>query len=117
MNVHVANLLNASVMIIMGAWAYLSSDDPSITSLIPVFLGVILVVFSQGVKHEQKAQAHIAVIVTLLAFISLVARPLPSAISKGEALPIFRIGLMVLTNAVALFFFIQSFIKARKNRV
>lgn len=71
MNTHIANLTNAAVMIVMGSWAYLSSANPSPTSLIPVFLGVILVVMSQGVKHEQKAQAHVAVVVTLLAFISL----------------------------------------------
>jgi hypothetical protein len=116
MNTHIANLTNAAVMIVMGSWAYLSSANPSPTSLIPVFLGVILVVMSQGVKHEQKAQAHVAVVVTLLAFISLAVKPLPSAISKGESLPLLRVALMVITNAVALYYFIQSFIKARKNR-
>ena len=93
MNTHIANLTNAAVMIVMGSWPTCLLVNPSPTSLIPVFLGVILVVMSQGVKHEQKAQAHVAVMVTLLAFISLAVKPLPSAISKGESLPLFSRGL------------------------
>ena len=116
MTAHTANLLNAVVMIVMGSWAYFSSSSPSPTALIPVFLGVILVVMRQGVKNEQKAQAHIAVIVTLIAFLSLAIKPLPSAISKGETMPLVRVATMVLTNAVSLFYFIRSFIQARKNR-
>lgn len=158
MNTHIANLTNAVVMIVMGAWAYLSSANPSPTSLIPVFIGIVLLMNQyvpfkinalvlviigllnflntdqthmafinlfwgvllyfgwQKIKNKRKAQAHVAVVVTLLAFISLVGKPLPSAISKGESLPLFRVALMVITNAVALYYFIQSFIQARKNR-
>ena len=66
MNTHIANLTNAAVMIVMGSWAYLSSVNPSPTSLIPVFLGVILG-HEPGCKTRTKAQAHVAVVVTLLA--------------------------------------------------
>lgn len=52
MNTHIANLTNAAVMIVMGSWAYLSSANPSPTSLIPVFLGVILVVINTNKKHR-----------------------------------------------------------------
>lgn len=72
---------------------------------------------SQGVKNEQKAQAHVAVIVTLVALISLVVMALPGAIKRGENIPIARISIMVLTNLVALVYFIRSFIAARKNRL
>ena len=87
MNTHIANLTNAAVMIVMGSWAYLSSVNPSPTSLIPVFLGVILVVMSQGVKHEQKKK-HRPTWPLWLHYWHLfhwLLKPLPSAISKGES--------------------------------
>jgi hypothetical protein len=114
MNAHIANLINAAAMIILGIWGYSEGHSP--TALIPVFLGVILLVMSQGVKNENKAQAHIAVIVTLLGFLSLFM-PLKGAIGRGDNSATYRVGAMIVTNLVALVFFIRSFIAARKNRL
>jgi hypothetical protein len=115
MNAHIATLINAGAMILLGAWGYLGSETPSPTALIPVFLGVILVVLSQGVKAESKAQAHVAVIITLVGFIALF-KPFFGAIGREDNAAMMRIGIMLLTNLVALVFFIRSFIAARKAR-
>ena len=158
MTAHIANLINAVVMIVMGSWAYFSSASPSPTALIPVFIGIVLLMNQsvsfkinalalvliglldflnndlsyitfifvligvllyfgwKKVKNKHMAQAHAAVVITLLAFLSLAIKPLPSAISKGETMPLVRVATMVLTNAVSLVYFIRSFIQARKNR-
>ena len=79
MNAYKAHLLNALTLMIMGAWGYYSTNAP--TSLIPVFLGVVLLSFSQGVKNENKALAHVAVIVTLLGLIAIVVKPLMVALN------------------------------------
>ncbi len=115
MNAHIATLINAGAMILLGAWGYLGSTTPSPTALIPVFLGVLLLVLSQGVKAESKAQAHAAVIITLLGFIALF-KPFFGAINRDDSAAMLRIGIMLLTNLVALVFFIRSFIAAKKAR-
>jgi hypothetical protein len=116
MNANIANLINAAAMIILGALGYLMSNTPSPTSLIPVFLGIILLVMSQGVRNENKAQAHVAVVITLLAFLSLFM-PLMGSIKREDNSAIMRVGAMILTNLVALVFFIRSFIAAKKKRL
>ncbi len=115
MNAHIATLINAIAMIVLGSWGYLGSVTPSPTALIPVFLGVILIVLSQGVKNENKAQAHVAVIITLLGFIALF-KPFFGAMGRDDNGAAIRIGIMLLTNLIGLVFFIRSFIAARKAR-
>lgn len=115
MNAYLANLINAAAMIILAVWGYFSSISPSKTAFIPVVLGVILLVLSQGVKAESKAQAHAAVIITLLAFIALF-KPFMGAMDRGDNAATIRVGIMLLTNLVALIYFIRSFIAARKAR-
>jgi uncharacterized membrane protein (UPF0136 family) len=113
MNAHIANLLNAVVLLAMGFWGYMDKNAP--TALIPVVFGVILIVMSQGVKNENKAQAHVAVIVTLVALLGIL-KPFFGAIGKGDSIALFRTGLMVLTGIVSMVFFIRSFIAAKKAR-
>ncbi len=115
MNTNLANLINAGAMILLGLWGYFGSETPSPTALIPVFLGVILAVMSQGVKNENKAQAHVAVVVTLIAFIALF-KPFLGAMNRGDNAATFRVGIMLLTNLIALVYFIRSFIAAKKAR-
>jgi uncharacterized membrane protein (UPF0136 family) len=113
MNAHIANLLNAVVLIGMGLWGYMEKSAP--TALIPVFFGVILVVMSQGVKNENKAQAHVAVIVTLVALLG-VLKPFFGALGKDDMIAKVRTGLMVLTGIISMVYFIRNFIAARKAR-
>jgi hypothetical protein len=115
MNPYLANVINGGAMIILSLWGYFSSSSPSKTAFIPTILGVILLVLSQGVKAESKAQAHAAVIITLLAFIALF-KPLMGAMDRGDNAATIRIGIMLLTNLIALIYFVRSFIAARKAR-
>jgi len=73
MKTNQANLLNALTLILMPLWSYLTYEgtiekpDQSITALIPLFLGVVLLLCNGGVKRENKMIAHIAVFITLIA--------------------------------------------------
>ena len=67
-----ANLINSISLIIFPLWAYFTSETPSITALIPTFLGVILLICTTGIKNENKTIAHIAGWLTLLAGFGLV---------------------------------------------
>ena len=68
-----------------------------------------------GIKNENKAIAHIAVVITLIAILGNVTKPLMSAIEAGRSVGIFRVCLMIFTSTLAMITFIRSFIKARKN--
>lgn len=111
----IANLLNALVLITMPIWAYLTSDNPSFTALIPAGFGLALILCQPGVKSENKAIAHVAVLLTLVVLVALVM-PMRGAIGREDPLAIVRVGLMMLTSVVAMIAFIRSFIAARKAR-
>ena len=116
MKAHTASLINAVLLIVLPLWGYLSSETPSITALIPAFIGVLLLAMNYGVKKENKIIAHIAVVLTLVILFGLIT-PLKGAISRGDALAIGRIIVMIISTVVAMVFFVKSFIDAKKRRV
>ena len=114
------NLINSLILIVMPLWAYLTyeSSDPnssqSVTALIPMFLGIVLLFCTNGIKNENKIIAHIAVFLTLLALLGLF-KPLTSAISDSRGLSVFRVSLMLITCIISMIAFVRSFIAARKK--
>lgn len=114
MNAYKAHLMNACTFLIMGAWGYFATQSP--TALIPVVIGVVLLSITNGVKNENKAIAHVAVVITLLALIAIVMKPLMSALDSDDIMKKFRAIAMVFTSALAMIFFIKSFIDAKKAR-
>ena len=114
------NLINSLILIVMPLWAYLTyeSTDPnstqSITALIPMFLGIVLLFCTNGIKNQNKIIAHIAVFITLLALVGLF-KPLASAISDSRGLSVFRVSLMLITCIFSMIAFVRSFIAARKK--
>lgn len=115
MKAHTASLINAVILIGFGLWAYLGSETPSKTALIPVGFGAVLLSLYIGVKKENKVVAHIAVLLTLLILGGLV-KPLTAALGREDGLAIARVSVMILSTVVALVFFIKSFIDVRRAR-
>lgn len=113
MNAAVANLLNAISLIVIGTWGYVDSWSP--TALIPAGFGIALAAMFPGVQKHNKTVAHIAVGLTLLVFLALFM-PLKGAIGRGETMSIVRVSVMMLFAAMAMVFFVKSFIDARKAR-
>ena len=115
MKAHTASLINALLLIVLPLWGYLSSETPSKTALIPAAIGIILLAMNPGVKKENKVIAHIAVLLTLLILIALI-KPLMGAFGRGDGLAILRLAVMIISTALAMVFFVKSFIDARKKR-
>ncbi len=111
MKAHIASLLNAIVLIIIGTWGYFISGSP--TSLIPVAIGVVLIFLNNGIKNSNKVIAHIAVLVTLLSFANIM--PLLSALEDGRNEAAVRIIIMLSSSLYAMIYFVKSFIEARKK--
>lgn len=117
-----ANLINSLILIVMPLWAYLSYESTntnstqSITALIPMFIGTVLLFCTNGIKNQNKIIAHIAVFLTLLALVGLF-KPLTSAISDSRGLSVFRVALMLITCIFSMISFVRSFITARKKIV
>ena len=70
MKSHNISLISSLILITMSGWGYLSSETPSVTALIPLFFGVILLFCYPGIKKENKIIAHIAVTLTSTCFSS-----------------------------------------------
>ena len=116
MNAHKASLINAILLVTLSLWGYFSSETPSITALIPAFVGVILIAINKGVKKENKVIAHIAVVLTLVILIGLI-KPLLGAVDRSDNSAILRVLIMIISTIMAMVYFIKSFIQARKNRL
>jgi hypothetical protein len=116
MKAHIASLTNAITLIVLSSWGYFSSDNPSLTALIPTVIGLVLLILNKGVKNENKITAHIAVLLTMVILIGLI-KPVIGAVDRDDIAALIRLGIMILSTIVAMVFFVKSFINARKNRV
>ncbi len=114
MKASLSSLLNAIILISMGLWGYFESESKAITALIPVIIGIILLLVNKGVKNENKALAHVAVLLTFLILLGLV-KPLLGAFERENTYAIIRVLLMIISSLWAMISFIKSFISARKN--
>mgnify|MGYP001317746857 CR=1 FL=1 len=109
---YLINFFNSIVLISMGTWAYLSSDSPSVTALIPVFGGLILLAVTPGFKKGNRILAHVAVVLTLLLLVGLI-KPLTGALDRNDSTGISRVILMMVSSLLAMIVFVKSFIDAR----
>jgi uncharacterized protein YhhL (DUF1145 family) len=112
-----ATILNATVLVVFGLWAYLNvaAESRSMTILIPVFFGVVLALLVLPLKKENKLVAHVVVGVTLLISIALIM-PLKGSIGRDDMDAVFRVGVMMAASLFALLVYIKSFITARRAR-
>jgi len=114
MKPYIASLINAIVLIALGAWGYFGSDHPSATALIPVGMGVILLVLNFWMRNGNRIVAHIVVVLTLLILIALI-KPLSGAIGRSDPTAIIRVSIMMLVSVFAMAVFVKSFIGARRK--
>ena len=114
MNAYKGHILNSLTFLIMGSWGYFVTQAPS--ALAPILIGVVLLSLSQGVKSENKAMAHVAVIITILGLIGIAMKPLVGALSSDDIMKKIRVFSMVITSVIAIIFFVKSFIDAGKAR-
>ena len=115
MKASTSSLINAIILISMGLWGYFESESKAITALIPVIIGIILLLVNKGVKNENKALAHVAVLLTFLILIGLI-KPLMGAVERENTYAMIRVLLMIISSLWAMISFIKSFISARKNK-
>lgn len=114
MKAHSANMINSITLIVIGLWDYLAIQELVSTNMIPVSAGILLLLFYDGVKREDKIVAHIAVVITLLVFLSLI-KPFADAIQRGKTEILIRNLIMIITELLAMVYFVKSFIDARKG--
>lgn len=115
MKPYVTSLINSLVLIVLGLWAFFSSETPSFTALIPVFIGTVLLALNPGLKKENKIIAHVVVVLTFVVLVGLL-KPLTGAFAKSNFVGIIRVVLMIVTTIIALVSFVQSFKAARQNK-
>ena len=134
-----ANLINSITLITIGGWGYFSGS--SMTALIPVMFGVVLLLCNNGIKKENKLIAHLAVLATIICLLGLFM-PLKGALENWQSIAenidnlkegfvserdslnmelqsasgrVARVSIMIITCTIAIVSFVQSFIKARRK--
>ncbi len=108
-----ATIVNGCVLLLFGIWGYVASGSP--TALIPAGLGIAFFALSPGVKTYNKAIAHVVALLALATLAALVP-PFLRVLGNGSGAGVFRLGIMLLSTAVALGFYVKSFIDARRSR-
>ena len=133
------NLINSITLITIGGWGYFSGS--SMTALIPVMFGVVLLLCNNGIKKENKLIAHLAVLATIICLLGLFM-PLKGALENWQSIAenidnlkegfvserdslnmelqsasgrVARVSVMIITCTIAIVSFVQSFIKARRK--
>ena len=81
----------------------------------PAAIGIGLLLCYQGVKKENKVIAHMAVILTVIAFVALFLK-LPSILNVDDFARIARFIILEFSAALALIFFVKNFRDARMAR-
>ena len=104
--------LNSLVVISISIISYLITT--SITALIPLVFGVLLIILYYLFDKNNKLIAHIAILLILLLLVGL-NKPLTGAIDRADSYAILRVSLMFFTTVYTLICFIKSFIDARKK--
>lgn len=112
MNPGNANAANAVILTTLGTWGYFDSE--SAAWLIPVFFGVFLLVLTQGVRNENKAQSFLAAALNLIVLLALLV-PLKLQLEDDNINDTIRMSIMILSSLTATFTFIKSFIKNYKS--
>ena len=115
MKTYFISLINALILITFGLWGYFGSESASLTALIPVAVGVLLILVNPGLRKEKKLESHIAVILTFLVLLGLI-KPLLGALERYDTLAISRVAVMIFFTIIALFYFVRSFIAARRKK-
>ena len=113
MKPYIASLINALVLIGLGTWGYFGSGNPSMTALIPVGAGVILLILNFWMRNGNRVVAHIVVVLTVLILIALF-KPLTGSIGRSDLPATLRVVVMILTTFYTIVIFIKSFVNARK---
>lgn len=108
------NLINGLVLIAAGLYGYFgitgNNGTASLTALIPTAFGVLLIILGLFWNKAPKVVSHIAVVLTLILLIMVINRFLKVDIWEAKK---YIFLLCTVSNAMALFVFIRSFVVAR----
>jgi uncharacterized membrane protein len=114
MSAHKASLINGFILVLMGIWGAYSTNFSAPTAFIPVAFGLLILIFNNYLKRENKLMSHVIVGLTVLILIAL-AMPLSRALKTDSNTAMVRILIMMASCFYALYYFIQSFRQARKS--
>ncbi|HQY20097.1 MAG TPA: TMEM14 family protein [Ignavibacteria bacterium] len=106
MNIYRIMIANASVLIGLGIFGFMTSGSP--TALIAPGIGVILIILSISVKKGNKTMTHIAVALTFVAFMMF----LVTGIMRSNTLVI----IMAVFTFFAFIMYIMDFMRRKKER-
>ncbi len=99
------SLVNGIILILFGAWGYLSSETPSPTALIPTFIGALILATNYGMRLGKKPFKYLALVLTALVLLGLL-KPLSGVIGRQDMMGVFRVAVMMATSILAIYFLV-----------
>lgn len=106
------NIINASVLLIIGLWGYFHPATPRSLALIPVAFGILFLGTTPLFRSGNRIIAYLVSGLTLLLLLSL-AGSFIEALSYHEPSSIIRFGVMALSSGTATFVYFKAFLLQR----
>ncbi|MGB0863003.1 MAG: hypothetical protein ACPG19_01190 [Saprospiraceae bacterium] len=109
-----ANLVNSTILIILGFWGFAASGWNSTTALIAPCLGVLCLVLTPLFKKQNKTSIYIIIGSTLMLLIALL-RPLTRELGQGDYEGVLRVAVMMFSCMVASAIYFRNFLYHPEN--
>ena len=106
------NIINASVLLIIGLWGYFHPATPRSLALIPVAFGALFLSTTPLFRSGNRIIAYLVSGLTLLLLLSL-AGSFIEALNFHETSSIFRFGIMALSSATATGVYFKAYLLQR----
>lgn len=113
MNAGNINLLNSLLMIGLSFWSYLDTEKGILT--LPILLGMMLMVQSQGVRAESVSLSKVCTVITVIASLS-VAYIIWYFYEKRNLEVIIKVSIVLVSNIFALYMFSRFFRQKKARR-
>lgn len=101
-----ANLVNATILIILGLWGYWLQAEPSSRAMIPVGFGVLFLLSTPPLRRNNRLVLYLLSFLDFLLLVALVMA-LIRAMRSGTVGEVFRQVIMILSAGYALFVYLR----------
>lgn len=109
-----ANLINSTILIILGFWGFAASGWDSTTALIAPSLGLLCLILTPFFKKENKIAVYIVMGSTLMLLIALL-RPLTRELGQNDYEGVIRVAVMMFGCMVASVTYFRKFLYNSEN--
>ena len=106
MKTYQVNLLNGIILIVIGLWAYQTTNTEGATALVPVAFGGLFVITTPPFRAGNPLTVNILTLLSGLLIIAL-SMALWRTLQEKQGMPLFPLIIMLLSSSLAFIFLLR----------